>query len=59
MTATPRTRPLTDGERRRRRVVTPEGIALGFTVASRSSRAGALLIDLGIIGMAMLLTTFL
>ena len=45
--------------RRRRSVVTPEGIALGFTVASRSSRAGALMIDLGIIFLAMLLTTLL
>lgn len=32
--------------RRRRDVVTPEGIALPLTVASRSARAGALLIDL-------------
>ena len=52
-------RPVLDSERRRRSVVTPEGIALGFTVASRSSRAGALMIDLGIIGLAMLLTTLL
>jgi uncharacterized RDD family membrane protein YckC len=54
-----RKRPVLDTERRRRTVVTPEGIALGFTVASRSSRAGALLIDLGIIGLAMLATTLL
>ena len=54
-----RGRPVLDTERRRRTVVTPEGIALGFTVASRSSRAGALLIDLGIIGLAMLATTLL
>ena len=52
-------RPMLDSERRRRSVVTPEGIALGFTVASRSSRAGALMIDLGIIFLAMLLTTLL
>ena len=32
--------------RRRREVVTPEGIALPFTVASRSARAGALILDL-------------
>lgn len=32
--------------KRRRDVVTPEGIALAFTVASRSARAGALLLDL-------------
>ncbi len=31
--------------KRHREVVTPEGIALPFTVASRSSRAGALLLD--------------
>ena len=54
-----RARPVLDSERRRRTVVTPEGIALGFTVASRASRAGALLIDLGIIGLAMLATTLL
>ena len=53
-----RARPVLDTERRRT-VVTPEGIALGFTVASRASRAGALLIDLGIIGLAMLATTLL
>ena len=52
-------RPVPEAARRRRAVVTPEGIALGFTVASRSSRAGALLIDLGIIGLAMVLTTLL
>ena len=54
-----RKRPVLDTERRRRTVVTPEGIALGFTVASRASRAGALLIDLGIIGLAMVATTLL
>ena len=32
--------------KRRREVVTPEGIALSFTVASRSARAGALILDL-------------
>ena len=52
-------RPVPEAARRRRTVITPEGIALGFTVASRSSRAGALLIDLGIIGLAMLTTTLL
>lgn len=34
--------------KRRRDVVTPEGIALPFTVASRTARAGALLLDLAI-----------
>ena len=34
-------RPRLDSDRRRRSVTTSEGIALGFTVASRASRAGA------------------
>lgn len=50
-------RPLLDSDRRRRSVTTPEGIALGFTVASRSSRAGALMIDLGLVFVLMLVTT--
>ncbi|MGV2494999.1 RDD family protein [Pelagerythrobacter aerophilus] len=44
---------------RRRDVVTPEGIALPFTVASRSARAGALLLDLTLMfvtGVAVTLT---
>ncbi|WP_374407951.1 RDD family protein [Pelagerythrobacter sp.] len=32
--------------KRRREVITPEGIALSFTVASRGARAGALILDL-------------
>ena len=52
-------RPRLDSDRRRRSVTTPEGIALGFTVASRASRAGALLIDLGLIFTLMLVTTLL
>ena len=52
-----RPRPLLDSDRRRRSVTTPEGIALGFTVASRASRAGALIIDLGVIFTLMLVTT--
>ena len=52
-------RPLLDADRRRRSVTTPEGIALGFTVASRASRAGALLIDLGLVFVLMLVTTLL
>jgi uncharacterized RDD family membrane protein YckC len=35
--------------KRRRELVTPEGLSLPLTVASRGSRAGALLLDLGII----------
>ncbi|RXZ64397.1 RDD family protein [Pelagerythrobacter rhizovicinus] len=43
--------------RRRRDVVTPEGIALPFTVASRSARAGALLIDLTLIFVTSVVVT--
>ena len=53
----PAPRPALESDRRRRSVTTPEGIALGFTVASRASRAGALLIDLGLIFLLMLVTT--
>lgn len=42
---------------RRRTVLTPEGIPLAFTLASRSARAGALLIDLVLIGVVMLATS--
>ena len=52
-----RPRPLLDSDRRRRSVTTPEGIALGFTVASRASRAGALMIDLALIFTLMIVTT--
>ena len=52
-------RPRLDSDRRRRSVTTPEGIALGFTVASRAARAGALLIDLGLVFILMLVTTLL
>jgi len=43
--------------RRRRDVVTPEGIALPFTVAGRSARAGALLLDLVIMFVTGVLVT--
>lgn len=39
---------------RQRELVTPEGLALPLTLASRSARAGALLLDLAIIFMAFL-----
>jgi uncharacterized RDD family membrane protein YckC len=42
---------------RDRTMVTPEGIALPLTLASRGSRFGALVIDLAIIGVLMVLTT--
>ena len=54
-----RRRPVTDFERRRRRVITPEGIALQFVVASRASRAGAVIIDLILVGLAMIVSTLL
>ncbi len=42
---------------RRRVMITPEGIALPVTLASRGTRFGALALDLGIIVLAMVLTT--
>jgi len=52
-------RPELETAKRRRRIVTPEGIALDFVVASRGSRAGAVMIDLILIGTAMLVSTLL
>jgi uncharacterized RDD family membrane protein YckC len=40
--------------RRRRELVTPEGLALPLTIASRGARAGALLLDLAVIFGAMI-----
>ena len=40
--------------RRRRELVTPEGLALPLTIASRGARAGALLLDLTIIFFVLL-----
>jgi uncharacterized RDD family membrane protein YckC len=40
--------------RRRRELVTPEGLSLPLTIASRAARAGALLIDIGLIVIALL-----
>jgi uncharacterized RDD family membrane protein YckC len=42
---------------RDRMLVTPEGVALPLTLASRGSRAGALMLDLMIIGALMVATT--
>jgi len=39
--------------RRHRELITPEGLALPLTIASRGARAAALLIDLGIIFLAL------
>ena len=43
-----------DLARRRREVMTPEGVALSFTIASRGARAGALILDLAIISFALI-----
>ena len=43
---------------RDRIMVTPEGIALPLTLASRGSRAGALIVDLCLIGFLIMATTF-
>ena len=42
-----------------RELVTPEGIRLGITLASRGARFGALALDLVIIGLVMILSTIL
>jgi uncharacterized RDD family membrane protein YckC len=47
------------GSDRDRTMTTPEGIALPITVASRGSRAGALLLDLGLIAVSIIGTTLL
>lgn len=44
---------------RRRMLITPEGIALPITLASRSTRFGALVLDLGIMIVTLLLATFI
>ncbi|MBC2664348.1 RDD family protein [Novosphingobium flavum] len=46
-----------DQARRQRTVLTPEGIPLRFTLATRSARAGALLLDLFLVGAVMVATT--
>ncbi|WP_295532110.1 RDD family protein [Novosphingobium sp. Chol11] len=50
---------LTDAERRARTVITPEGVRLSITLASRGARAAALMIDLFLIGFTMTATTLL
>ncbi len=49
---------LSDEERRARTVITPEGVRLPVTLASRGARAAALMIDLFLIGFTMTATTF-
>ena len=46
-------------DRRRRMVVTPEGVPLPFVLASRGARAAALFLDLAMIVGAMIGTTLL
>lgn len=43
-----------DNAKRRRELITPEGLSLPLTVASRGARAGALLVDLVLIFLAFL-----
>ena len=50
-------RGLTSRSDRKRVLVTPEGIALPVTLASRSTRLGALLIDLGLMLVGLLVVT--
>ncbi len=45
------------GTGRDREIITPEGIVLPITIASRGSRAGALILDLVIIGLVQVVTT--
>lgn len=44
-------------ERRERTLITPEGIPLRLTLAPRGARAGALMIDFALLGLAMLVST--
>ncbi|OZA92633.1 MAG: hypothetical protein B7X57_07610 [Erythrobacter sp. 34-65-8] len=46
-------------DKRLRELVTPEGIALPFRIASRGARAGALILDMVILFMSALLVTLL
>lgn len=46
-----------DPRSRNRTVITPEGVALPLVLATRGARAAALLIDLALIGAAMIVTT--
>ncbi|WP_408587503.1 RDD family protein [Novosphingobium sp.] len=52
-----RARIASDADRRRRWLVTPEGVALPFVLTLRGARAAALLIDLFLIGAAMVVTS--
>ena len=43
--------------RRKRELITPEGLALNLTIASRGARAGAIILDFVLIHLVMLLAT--
>lgn len=57
MTRPDRPGPVAITARRQRQLLTPEGIVLPLTIASRSSRAAALLIDLGLLYGLILVTS--
>jgi uncharacterized RDD family membrane protein YckC len=49
--------PTADARRRRRMILTAEGLTLPLTLASRGARAAALLIDFGLIGLTIILVS--
>lgn len=51
--------PRSKRDNRRRMMVTPEGLALPFTIASMSSRAAALLLDLAVIALAFVIISLI
>jgi uncharacterized RDD family membrane protein YckC len=55
----PTRRMMPEADKRRRVVITAEGVALPFTLAARGARAAALLLDLLMIGGSMIGTTLL
>ncbi|HZF46628.1 MAG TPA: RDD family protein, partial [Sphingomonadaceae bacterium] len=52
-----RTRALRRPDRRKRVLVTPEGLSLPLTIASRGARASALMLDLIIMGVIQIVVT--
>lgn len=59
MTATSYKQVRADAAKRQRQLITPEGLALPLTVASKGARAGALLLDLVIISLGLTLLLML
>lgn len=57
--ASPASRAKAHEERRQRTVITPEGVPIAFTLASRGARAGALFLDLAMIFGAMIGATLI